>query len=71
MLDDLFAARALTARGEERERLWRLAAEQWPPYDDYAEQHRPADPGRRARTPVEPAPDTPLGGRVGLKFCPG
>ncbi len=28
--------RARTAAGEERDRLWRLAAQQWPAYDDYA-----------------------------------
>lgn len=32
---EIFPARARTATGEERERLWRLAAEQWPPYDEY------------------------------------
>jgi deazaflavin-dependent oxidoreductase (nitroreductase family) len=32
---DLFPARARTATGDERERLWKLAAQQWPPYDDY------------------------------------
>jgi len=32
---EVFPARARTAAGEERERLWRLAAEQWPPYDEY------------------------------------
>jgi deazaflavin-dependent oxidoreductase (nitroreductase family) len=32
---DLFPARARTATGEERERLGKLAALQWPPYDDY------------------------------------
>ncbi len=35
--DEVFAARARTATGDERERLWRLAARQWPAYDDYAE----------------------------------
>ena len=35
--DDVFAARARTAEGEERERLWRLAAQQWPDYDAYQE----------------------------------
>jgi deazaflavin-dependent oxidoreductase (nitroreductase family) len=35
--DDVFPARARTAEGEERERLWRLAAEQWPDYDAYQE----------------------------------
>jgi deazaflavin-dependent oxidoreductase (nitroreductase family) len=32
---DVFPANARTATGEERERLWKLAALQWPPYDDY------------------------------------
>jgi len=32
---DVFPARARTAEGAERERLWRLAAEQWPDYDAY------------------------------------
>ena len=31
-----FAARARTAGPEERERLWRLMAEIWPAYDEYA-----------------------------------
>jgi len=33
--DDVFPARARTASGEERERLWKLAAKQWPDYDQY------------------------------------
>ena len=33
--DEVFAARARTAEGEERERLWKLVAQQWPAYDDY------------------------------------
>jgi deazaflavin-dependent oxidoreductase (nitroreductase family) len=33
--DEVFPARASTAEGEERERLWKLAAEQWPDYDEY------------------------------------
>jgi deazaflavin-dependent oxidoreductase (nitroreductase family) len=33
--DDVFAARARTATGEERVRLWELAAQQWPDYDAY------------------------------------
>jgi deazaflavin-dependent oxidoreductase (nitroreductase family) len=33
--DDVFPARARTAAGEERERLWKLAAQQWPDYDAY------------------------------------
>ncbi len=32
---DVFPAEARTATGEERAELWRLAAQQWPPYDDY------------------------------------
>jgi deazaflavin-dependent oxidoreductase (nitroreductase family) len=32
---DVFPARARTATGDERERLWRLAARQWPDYDVY------------------------------------
>lgn len=34
--DEVFRARARTAQGEERERLWRKANEVWPPYDEYA-----------------------------------
>jgi deazaflavin-dependent oxidoreductase (nitroreductase family) len=34
--DEVFAARARTAHGEERERLWRKANEVWPHYDEYA-----------------------------------
>jgi deazaflavin-dependent oxidoreductase (nitroreductase family) len=34
--DEIFAARARTATGEERERLWRKANEVWPHYDEYA-----------------------------------
>jgi deazaflavin-dependent oxidoreductase (nitroreductase family) len=33
---DVFRARARTATGEERERLWRLANTVWKQYDDYA-----------------------------------
>ncbi|MDX6476152.1 MAG: hypothetical protein QOH95_1663 [Gaiellaceae bacterium] len=33
--DEIFPARARTAQGEERETLWKLAAQQWPAYDDY------------------------------------
>ncbi len=33
--DEVFPARARTATGEERERLWKLAARQWPDYDAY------------------------------------
>jgi deazaflavin-dependent oxidoreductase (nitroreductase family) len=32
---DVFPALARTATGDERARLWKLAAQQWPPYDDY------------------------------------
>ena len=35
VLGDIFRARARTATGDERARLWELAAQQWPPYDDY------------------------------------
>ena len=34
--DEVFYARARTADGEERERLWRKANEIWPHYDEYA-----------------------------------
>jgi deazaflavin-dependent oxidoreductase (nitroreductase family) len=33
--DEVFPARARTATGDERARLWRLATEQWPAYDEY------------------------------------
>ena len=33
--DEVFPARARTTEGEERERLWKLAAQQWPDYDEY------------------------------------
>jgi proline iminopeptidase len=33
--DDVFSARARTATGDERERLWQLALQQWPDYDAY------------------------------------
>lgn len=32
---EVFPARARTATGSERERLWKLAAQQWPDYDAY------------------------------------
>ena len=35
--DDVFRARARTADGDERERLWRKANEIWPHYDEYAQ----------------------------------
>jgi proline iminopeptidase len=34
--DDIFFARARTAQGDERERLWRKANEVWPHFDEYA-----------------------------------
>jgi proline iminopeptidase len=34
--DEVFRARAHTANGEERERLWRLANTVWKHYDEYA-----------------------------------
>ena len=37
VLDEVFPARARTAEGEERERLWRKANEVWPHYAEYAE----------------------------------
>ncbi|HEY2371850.1 MAG TPA: nitroreductase family deazaflavin-dependent oxidoreductase [Gaiellaceae bacterium] len=36
ILGDQFGARARTAEGEERERLWRKMNEIWPHYDEYA-----------------------------------
>lgn len=36
--DEVFAARARDAEGEERERLWRKANEVWPHYDEYQQQ---------------------------------
>jgi deazaflavin-dependent oxidoreductase (nitroreductase family) len=35
LLDEVFPARARTAEGEERERLWHLVNQQWPDYDNY------------------------------------
>jgi deazaflavin-dependent oxidoreductase (nitroreductase family) len=35
VLDDVFPARARTAEGAERERLWQLVNEQWPDYESY------------------------------------
>ena len=35
VMDEVFEADARTAAGEEREELWRLAAQQWPDYDTY------------------------------------
>jgi deazaflavin-dependent oxidoreductase (nitroreductase family) len=32
---DVFPARARTASGDERDRLWQVAAQQWPAYDEY------------------------------------
>ena len=33
--DEVIPVRADTVEGEERERLWSLMTEVWPPYDDY------------------------------------
>jgi deazaflavin-dependent oxidoreductase (nitroreductase family) len=33
--DEVFRAHARVAEGDERERLWKLAAQQWPDYDSY------------------------------------
>jgi 1-aminocyclopropane-1-carboxylate deaminase len=35
VLEEVFPARARTADGEERERLWQLVNQQWPDYDSY------------------------------------
>lgn len=35
---DVFQAKARTAEGEERARLWRDAAKEWPQYEDYQAQ---------------------------------
>ncbi|HEX4680384.1 MAG TPA: nitroreductase family deazaflavin-dependent oxidoreductase [Gaiellaceae bacterium] len=35
VMGEVFPAHARTAEGEERERLWKLAAQQWPDYDEY------------------------------------
>ena len=37
VLDEVFPARASTAEGEERERLWAKMNEVWPHYAEYAE----------------------------------
>lgn len=37
VMGDVFPARARTASGEERERLWRKANAVWPHYDEYAQ----------------------------------
>jgi proline iminopeptidase len=34
---EIFRARARTVSGDDRRRLWRLAAQQWPDYDGYQE----------------------------------
>lgn len=36
VLDEVFPAHAHVADGDERERLWKVAAKQWPDYDQYA-----------------------------------
>src|SRR5262249_48151774 len=38
--DEVFRARARTATGDERARLWGLANQVWPAYDDYAKRTR-------------------------------
>jgi proline iminopeptidase len=38
VLDEVFPARARTAKGEERERLWEKANEVWPHYAEYQTQ---------------------------------
>jgi len=35
VLNDVFPARARTAEGAERERLWQLVNQQWPDYESY------------------------------------
>jgi deazaflavin-dependent oxidoreductase (nitroreductase family) len=35
VMGERFPARARTASGDEREQLWKLAAQQWPDYDAY------------------------------------
>jgi len=35
VMKDVFPARARTATGPERDRLWRLMTQTWPAYDDY------------------------------------
>ena len=48
---DKIKARARTASGEERAKLWKAAAEFWPPYIDYQKKvPEPRDPGRGARS---------------------
>jgi deazaflavin-dependent oxidoreductase (nitroreductase family) len=37
VMDDVFPARAETAKGEERTRLWALMRQTWPAYDSYQE----------------------------------
>jgi proline iminopeptidase len=37
VMDEVFPARARTATGEERERLWRSANAVWPHYEEYAQ----------------------------------
>ena len=46
---DRFPARARTATAEERPAMWAEMTSHWPAYDDYQQQDRPRDPGRRAR----------------------
>ena len=60
---DVFAAVARTATGEEREALWKLAAEQWPDYDRYRQKTERQIPvvvleraGRAPGGPEQPRP---------------
>ena len=53
---EVFPARARTATGDERERLWKLAAQQWPALRRVPDEDRPGDPGRRARADAERQP---------------
>jgi deazaflavin-dependent oxidoreductase (nitroreductase family) len=57
VLGDVFRARARTAAGEERERLWQLVLPQWPDYDRYqARTDREIPVVVLERLPAEPAP---------------
>ena len=44
---DVFSARARTAAGAERQRLWELATRQWPDYDEYQTRTERQNPRRR------------------------
>ena len=79
---EVFPARARTASGEERERLWKLAALQWPEYDAYQKKQSERSrwscssaPDRRASPPTRSprCPDTRGGahGRANLRTAMG